>query len=65
MRKEARLLLDRALGALTLSIDHFNRWIASARQAHDQGAAATLSIDHFNRPWNVARPEAVLIQLER
>ncbi len=41
MRKEARLLLDRALGALTLSIDH------------------------FNRPWNVARPEAVLIQLER
>jgi hypothetical protein len=41
MRKEARLLLDRALGALTLSIDH------------------------FNRPWNVARPEAVLIQLDR
>src|SRR5712671_2253206 len=25
MKKEARLLLDRALEALTLSIDHFNR----------------------------------------
>ena len=41
MKKEARLLLDRAIDALTLSIDH------------------------FNRPWDGARAEAVLIQLDR
>jgi hypothetical protein len=41
MKKEARLLRDRAVDALTLSIDH------------------------FNRPWDIARPEAVLIQLDR
>ncbi|MGH9462678.1 MAG: DUF3644 domain-containing protein, partial [Vicinamibacteria bacterium] len=41
MKKEARLLLDRAVDALTLSIDH------------------------FNRPWDVARAEAVLLQLDR
>jgi len=41
VKKEARLLLDRAVDALTLSIEH------------------------FNRPWDVARPEAVLLQLDR
>lgn len=41
MKKEARLLRDRAIDALTLSIDH------------------------FNRAWEVARAEAVLIQLDR
>jgi hypothetical protein len=41
VKKEARLLLDRAIDALTLSIDH------------------------FNRPWNIARPEAVLLQIDR
>jgi hypothetical protein len=41
LKKEARLLHGRAIDALMVSIDH------------------------FNRAWDVARPEATLIQLER